>query len=180
MPDKVTALDQWRWRRGDEITARRLDSTARVVQQLHGAVEPPRQVVRTRQTQQVQVRQFRVVAVYGDFVTCARLDGTYENEAEDDDQTYVAKPYLLRRTPFDGYSRNDISYAYTDDVTRTATDADDNTETQVVVPSYVFGDIIYAVTNVDGGTGVEVDTGKERLTPEWLDINADGRAWAKE
>lgn len=180
MAEKVTALDQWRWRRGDAITAKRLDSTARVVQELHGAVQPPQQVVRRRDETVVQVRQFRVVAVYGDFVTCARLQGTYENEAETDDQTYVAKPYLLRRTPFDGASRNDISYAYTDNVTRTATDADDNTETQVVVPSYVVGDIIYATTNVDGGTGVEIDTGKERITVEWVDLNADGRAWAKE
>lgn len=178
MGDKVTALDQWRWRRNDAITAKRLDSTARVVQELHGAVEPPKQIVRQGQETAADVRQFRIVAVNGDYVTAARLQGTYENEADTDDQTYIAKPYLLRRTPFDGASRNSIDYTYTDNVTRTATDADSNTETQVVVPSYVVGDIIYATRAIDGGTGVELVTTQGRIAVEWLDLNVDGRAWA--
>jgi hypothetical protein len=62
------------------------------------------------------------------------------------------------------------------DVTRTADDGA-TTETQVIVPAYVVDDVIYAMRGIEGGTNV-IDDQNESV--EWIDLNLDGRAWAKE
>lgn len=110
-------------------------------------------------------KQFRVKSVYADLLVCRTWDGADEG-GED---VLVAKPYLLRRSPFDGQTRDGISYAYTSHFERTAT-LDEETEDQVIVPSYVEDDLIYGISNIEGGTNV--------TNAEFLDINADGRAWA--
>jgi len=85
---------------------------------------------------------------------------------------YVAKPYLLRRSLA---SWNGITFAYSSNFEREATDGVD-TEDQVIVPAYVPDDILYIVRPY-GGTGT-VDDGGNAIV--WLDLNVDGRAWAKE
>lgn len=82
----------------------------------------------------------------------------------------VAKPYLLRRTPFDGLTRSGISYAYSSDIARTAT-LDATTESQVIVPSFVTGDLLFVADEISGGTGVD--------GVSLIDLNVDGRAWAQ-
>lgn len=74
-------------------------------------------------------------------------------------QTFmVAKPWLARRTPFDGEERDGVSYVYTADDRRIGTigePPDEETETQEVVPRFVVGDEIYA--DKADSTGVEVE-----------------------
>lgn len=169
-----------RWRMGDPLSAAHLNETVEAVQRLEGGVNPAEQV-RARTTKDpAQVRQFRILSVEGDYIRCERQVGTYENDGVDDVWN-IAKPYLLRRTPFDGTDgRNSITYAYNSDTERVATDANSDTETQVVVPSYQVGDIVYAIESVKGGTGVQFTRGSETITVDLLDLNVDGRAWAKQ
>ena len=86
----------------------------------------------------------------------------------------VAKPYLLRRTPFDGVARAGITYTYTASNTRTASDGVDQ-ETQVIVPSYAAGEPVF-ISSVQPHTGVVLSDVNLRL----VDMNIDARAWAKE
>lgn len=80
--------------------------------------------------------QFKLVSVDGDHIICHYYDGTTEGTVA----VTVSKAWHLRRTPFDGLSYNGISYSYNSDVERVA----DATETQVVVPPYVAGDVVTA------------------------------------
>jgi hypothetical protein len=102
---------------------------------------------------------------YGDLLICRAWSGTVEGNAN----IYVAKPYLLRRTPFDGKTRNGTGYVYASDTARTAT-AGGSSITEYVIPYYVVNDILYACAfrAVFGA-----------ITVNYLDVNADGRAWAQ-
>lgn len=108
---------------------------------------------------------------FGDYLICRTWNGSDSGNV----LIEVAKPYLLRRTPFHGQSRLGIAYQYTSPVTRTAT-RDATTESQVVNPSFANGDVIYAELPIGGGTGVIAESGK---AIRWLDKNLDARAWAK-
>ena len=98
----------------------------------------------------------------------------------------VAKPYELQKTPFDGNtiayvdengSSYNASYAYTTGaatlraVKRTVTVAS-YVETQTIVPIYKPGFHYVFYGTVANGTGVAA-------APDFIDVNADGRAWAK-
>jgi len=168
------------WRRGDPITATKLNQPVDAIRQLRGAVAPPRQVFDDVAAALASpVYQYKVVSTHGDYLIAEAHTGVPTAET-DSPRTRIAVPYLLRRTPFDGLSRNAISYTYTSDTERTATDADDDTESQQITPDYVAGDIIYAVRAPQGGTGVTItNAAGDTVALEWLDLNADGRAWAQ-
>ncbi len=85
---------------------------------------------------------------------------------------YVAKPYELRKTPFDGETIGGVTYTYTSSSEREATDGVD-TETQFVTPNYRVDAEIFAV-KVQGETGVET---AEPAPIEYIELN-QGRAWA--
>jgi hypothetical protein len=121
----------------------------------------------------VLVQQMKIVSVDGDFLVCHTWDGTTEGT----DAIKVARPYLLRRTPFDGASRGSISYVYVDDQQRTSSKSGEDDITEYVTPNYLAADVIYAIVNHRGGTGV-VDDGS--LAVGWVDLNVDGRAWAQD
>ena len=98
----------------------------------------------------------------------------------------VAKPYLLRVFPFENDGRDGIEYEYASPVQRTATKGtgdEAQTETQVIVPKYVAGDIIYAmkavVTGADNYQSTMEFEAPLDLFAEWIDMNIDGRFWAK-
>jgi hypothetical protein len=114
------------------------------------------------------MQQFKVHEIDGDYLICHTWDGTDEGAVD----IKVARPYLLRRTPFDGYTRNSITYTYVSDVERTAAKSGETDITELVTPSYQVGDVIYAIRDIRGGTAVED-------APNWLDCNVDGRAWAE-
>lgn len=107
---------------------------------------------------------------YPDHLVCRKWDGTTEGTVD----INVAKPWFLRRTPFDGQTRAGVTYTYTSHVQRTADDGS-GTETQVINPSFVLNDVIYVVRDIEGGT--DVTEGGEPVV--WLAEYA-GRAWAKQ
>lgn len=85
---------------------------------------------------------------------------------------YVAKPYELRRTPFDTLTIDGVTYTYVSESERNAVGGFDE-EAQFITPSYRDGGEIYAV-KVKGGTGIET---AEPAPIDYIEIN-QGRAWA--
>ena len=117
--------------------------------------------------------QVQVVSVETDYMICTVTDTGA--------QVYVALPWQLRRTPFDGQTYNGVSYTYTSNTARDASSGS-GSESQVIVPAYVAGDLVYALTGIVGDTSVHETTTQGASLPqpvEWLDLNVDGRAWAK-
>jgi hypothetical protein len=116
------------------------------------------------------VTQYRLKSVQGDYVTCRTWDGTTEGGTD----VYIAKPMKLRNSitsaTIDGVS---VTYSYTTTVARTATISSVD-EDQVIVPRYLADDLIYAIS----ADYTSVSVSGTPLTK--IDINADGRAWAKE
>lgn len=121
------------------------------------------------------LRRLIFISMDDDFIVCTTPAGYAAGEPYDP-EINVAKPYLIRRTPFDAGSRGGISYTYTSDTERTA---DDGVEeiTEVVTPQFVVGDEII-VSKVSGGTGVEIP-GDPATPVTLLDINNDARTWAE-
>lgn len=172
-----------RWKRGDVLTARRLNETVDTVNRILPGVRPPRQTFSTpllspsgTASGGVIVQQMKIVAVGNNFLECNPYDGL---SVDTETSILVAKPYLLRRAPFEDNGRDDLTFTYTDGSTRTASNGSD-TEDQVITPSYVAGDVIYAVRGVVGGTDVENTSATDDPPVEWLDMNVDGRSWAKD
>lgn len=116
------------------------------------------------------VDQFRFKSMNGDTITCVRWNGETEGA-----QVTIWKPYLLRRTPFDGKSRTlqtertpatlTVSYVYASNSKRIATSGE-IAETQYITPRYSVDDIIFAMPC-------------PQLGGDYIDLNADGRAWAE-
>ena len=149
------------WKRGDPLDARHLDQPRKALELiLQGGADPA-----GRRAAAGMLARFAVVTVAGDYLTCNRLDGL-GNAATT--AVNVAKPYLLRNSMT---ARGSATYSYSATDTREATVGGD-TEDQVVVPSYIAGDEIFAYRLPQGGTGVDG-------APLWLDANSDARAWAK-
>lgn len=121
------------------------------------------------------VAQFLYKSSDGDYIVCRAFDGT-----ETGVDVAVAKPYLLRPSMT---TRGVFTYTYTSDVERQSTDTgDSSTEDQIVTPSYLTDEVIYAA-RVRRGTGVVTDgVVGEQANAEpilWLDLNVDGRMWAE-
>lgn len=98
------------------------------------------------------------------------------------DDIYVAKPPLLRKTPFHDKTINGKTYDYTSVNERTVTRVSDSVvEDQKITPDYETedgtypGDFIFATTDVGGGTAATYNS--RRVI--WVDVNFDGRAWAR-
>ena len=122
----------------------------------------------------LQIFQFQINFVLGDYLQGQELtvlpDGT---EVLGGVNILVARPWTLRRTPFDGIIYNNFLYTYIDQSTRTATDQSPpgKTETQYITPAYYLGSTIYCARQVFGGTSVS-------QAIQGIDLNTDGRAWA--
>lgn len=120
-----------------------------------------------------EIQQFKLKSVQGDYITCRSWNGTSEGSSD----VFIAKPFRLRRDPFDQqtivFPTYTASYSYTNNTQRTETISGVNEE-QVVIP--VFNpnfDIIYAI-DCDGLNISTVDDEPISL----IDLNLDGRAWA--
>jgi len=99
-----------------------------------------------------------------DSILCRKTD-TYD----DGQRIEVYKPYMLRRSPFDGQTVDEIEYVYSDNYSRTATGVEDGEydgeeEDQFVTPPYLIGEQIIAV----------------KFQFSWIDLNNAGRCWAAE
>lgn len=162
----------------------------------NGTFVRPRASVVNRPGGQVNVQQFRIFGVKPDYLECnsytVSFNGSTRSVTIGSATVLVAKNYKCRRTPFDGHLIPDatvgnISYTYDltnrPDGTRRTASGQGFTEVQVVIPQYLKsvgtfydGDLIIAIENPVGGTGV-LDASGNEIT--WLDKNNDGRAWAE-
>ena len=111
------------------------------------------------------LNQYKIVSAQDDYLICTKVGDPANTQLK------IAKPYLLRKNPFATSGWNGLTFNYTSAQARTANSG--ATENQVIVPAYVAGDIIFA-TIPPGGTGVTSISGIVLM-----DINCDGRAWAK-
>jgi hypothetical protein len=125
---------------------------------------------------------FRVFEIEKDYISCYVADSNGTSESI----VHVAMPYILQQTHYEDRTtdRRDISYEYitalADDpnaVRRTATNADDDEEAQIIVPAYEVDDIIIGFTGIRGGTNISDDNDDPVI---WMDLNIDGRMWAKD
>lgn len=117
----------------------------------------------------------QIVSIEDDYLKCQAYDEVTETATV---TIYVAKPWMLRRTPFDGEAieypnSQTITYTYVDDRERDADDGSTN-ETQVMTPDYYVGEVIDVFrkrTNV-------IDENDDYC--RWQDRNTCGRFWALE
>jgi len=169
------------WRSGMPIEAAHLDEVRDAVQRIIGGTRPGRQVrgsARASGVTPIQMQVFVIPTTTTDYIWCYRWDGTEQTG----EAVRVAVPYLLRSTPFDGHTRNGITYDYdftASPIERTATNVGAETEDQVIVPSFQVDDIIYAIASIDGGTDVRADLGDGTYEDVTYLMLADGRAWSK-
>lgn len=115
-----------------------------------------------------QLRPVEITLHNNDTLTGRYLYPDSENPGEliaGDVDISVLKPWTLRRTPFDGLTVNGVSYAYAGADVRVATSGDDS-ETQYITQDYFIGAVIYVQETNEPGADV-------------IDVNVDGRAWAK-
>lgn len=122
-------------------------------------------------------RRLRVKAVYPDYLKCRTWDGTTEGPVD----LYVAKPFTLRVTGWEGKTRDGISYSnYTaDGQQRYATDGQD-TETQLLTPPYVPASGSWPgdeITAIPAQTGLTDPSGQPITL---IDAGNDGRQFAWE
>lgn len=165
------------FRSGDRLSASRLNGPIRAIYDIVGAVAPPRDSSGSP-VNYPQLQQFELRSVQKDYLICRAvvLDATSTEIIGTQDVT-IAKPYLLRGSIS---TRGGINYVYNlavpGFVERTGTRISDSaTETQVVVPSYIQGDRIFAWNRVIGGTGVK-DLNNNPV--QYLEQEG-ARAWAK-
>lgn len=150
---------------------------------------------------QMKITRVPTLVHEGDFIFCKPyLDGGVIDPQAD--EIPVARNYLCRRAPFAKWiggtpsTRLGVSYTYTSATRRVAT-IDEIPITEVIVPHY-YG--VAGVTNIDSQISADIvrcqyypdavrddngakmrhGSGSARQDVLWLDLNDDGRQWAKE
>lgn len=122
----------------------------------------------------VSVARFKITALFDDHVEAH----TWNGEDEGTQTIKIAKPYLLRLTPWDDQTRDSITYAYIDPHNRTATNSGSEQSIESLKEKYVVGDELWATDRPKRGTGVTLNPGEENEEiVNWLDDNRDGRRW---
>ncbi len=159
-----------RFSAGEPVSASKMNKMREsIVACANRAVNPPRQLA-FRAIPQI-IFQMIIIGEYedGDALVC----NTWDGENQGDEEIAVAKPYLLQQSTLDGYDDGTYTYAFTDidELTVTKTE-DESTEDWKVTMDYNDGDIIYAAANVIGGIDCPTEV-------QYIDLNIDGRAWAK-
>lgn len=101
---------------------------------------------------------------FPDHLECRAVD----SDPEVYEPIFVAKPWFLRKTPWDGQTRGQVRYVYDleDSTKRTSYDINDppdtpeaerNKRTELISPEYLLADELTALLAT---TGIEVDTGE--------------------
>lgn len=160
---------QGRVRKGDRaIPARLINGAMDALNKITNNVSTPARLQTAPRTQPFV--RFEIVSHDGDFVLAKRFnpDGTKETT-----NTTIAKPPKLQRTPFDGQTRDGITYTYSSDFEREADNSSD-TEDQIINPLYVAGDVIFAFKPANG-TGVTDDSSDDVI---WQEMEGS-TAWSK-
>lgn len=161
-----------KWRENEPVSASKLEELRDGLDRLIEGTDP-RQLSETLPAA-AQVFQGELVSVSADHIIVReyRIYPSPTPPVVGSTSILVAKPYLLRRTPFDGQTRDGVSYTYVTDQQRTATIGPDQ-RTEHVTPGYVVGDLVYCLRAVLNGTGVE--SGGAIIGALEL---AGGRTWA--
>lgn len=157
------------------------------INQLSKDVRHRRQTMRRSPRGNISLTCFVVKSVQDDYLTCRKISWTNGGPSftESTIDTFIAKPWHLRRTSYDGLNVDGRKYQYTTGTARTVIinegETNEKSESQIIIPIYqsedgsFAGDVIFAVS-ISTGTGVKDSNGK---VINWQDINLDGRAWAK-
>ncbi len=130
------------------------------------AVPRPRQRMSASGSVPVVVARFSIYQLANDYLIARTVDDT------DAPLQWIAKPDDLRTTHT---SHNGVTFTYTDGSTRSATDGT-TTETQVLTPPYVVGDVILALAPVVTGLRATINGTVTALN--WIDLNITARQWA--
>jgi hypothetical protein len=162
------------WSSGEPITAARLNEAVDAIERMREGTPFPIQArPRIGRGTTGNARRFRLKSVHGDYIVARTWDGTTEGSED----VKLAKPWLLRRSPFEEGGAHDdrdgASFYYITDSERIVQDADGWPTFEMVEPPYLADDEINTVGTVIGGTGVEV--GGEKLRR--MDRNIDARRW---
>jgi hypothetical protein len=118
---------------------------------------------------------------FSDHLECRSVD----SDPEEYTPIFVAKPWLLRKTPWDGQIRGQVRYVYDlgDSTKRTAFDSTSASlkRDEQIHARYLIGDVVNAIAAV---TGVELDTSEVDddglpiiIIVALLDLNVDSREW---
>lgn len=172
-----------RWNQGDKIFAAKLDQPRQVIENLLGGVTPPQGLGATGNNTS-KISRFRVKEVFADYVTAQPYIGNGDTVL--DTVFKVAKPWMLRRTPFDSSLldppplRAGLKYIYTESIDkRIAIDEEGNEEAQFVLPSYIEDDQITVASSVRGGTGATFENNDGKNEPITL-LDMSTRVWASD
>ena len=142
------------------------------------------------------IDRFKIVEIKKDHLRCNFHNATHEEEevtpAQNTTTIFIAKPFQLRKTPFDGETilypnTQSITYTYESDEFGRAREADDGTDTedQVMTPDYFIGEEILAVfieTGLKTNATEDPPVGSSPFVEQrifWEDLNNCGRFWAK-
>lgn len=118
-------------------------------------------------------RQVIIKTIQDDYLECK----PFENGAEDSsaDTIYVARPFTLRRTPWDGQTVAGVSYSYTGSDARVASAAGEEDESQIIIPAYIADQSVIIIGYLQYPIQLSVQL---PLATRYFDMNTDGRAWA--
>jgi hypothetical protein len=119
--------------------------------------------------QTASLRLFQIQVIGIDSLSCIQVDGeAVETNVE------VAKPFMLRGTLEE---HGDVTFTFVSETERTAAATGEADETQVIVPAYEVDDFIIGIRKITGGTELLDSEGN---AIQWIDLNIDARAWAKQ
>ncbi len=166
--------------------AAKLSKMTRAVNRNSAVLGPPSQVDRLIIP---QVRIFQLPTIdrtrvdhFLAYTWNRRSDGTF---VRGKDFVWILKPWLLRGTYWESLDtqgnpieRNGVTYVYSSANERVASKEGEDDENQRIIPSYQPKDIIFAIRGVYGGMD-KITADDASQNAHWMDLNVDGRMWAK-
>lgn len=186
--------DLERWRGQEPLDHRKLNQPVDAINDMNRGVGVPRQVMATvggaapaeAKPLPSPVLVAMEAGLTDDHLVCRAVGSDPELYTP----ILVAKPWLLRKTPWDGQTRGQVRYEYDreDSTKRIAYDindspdtpeADRNKRTELISPRYLIGDELIVSPSM---TGVEVDSGTvdDEGVPIFIHvtlIDMTGRDW---
>lgn len=130
-----------------------------------------------------------VLEEFDDYLVCAPIEMQSTNLAYDitknastpeDERMYVAKPYLLQKTPWNNKTAGGFTFVYPGTIGRRTA----NGVTQNITPNYYVGDIILATCLATGYSfpnpdfDEEDEDSQEFIPVVWTDTNTGGRVFS--
>lgn len=176
----IGQLEQFRVGEHKGVAAK-LSKMARAVNRNSAVLDPPSQVDRLIIP---QVRMFKLPA-FDNTQPDYFLAKTWDGVTLGGNYVRILKPWLLRTTYWesldeagDPIERAGVTYVYTSSNERIASKEGEDDEAQRITPSYLPEDVIFAIRGVYGGLEQQT-TSTSGQNNKWMDLNIDGRMWAK-